>query len=140
MREDIKSLKICGGKFAEEASLAFWGNTTQANKKTPCALLYGRNGSGKSTIARAFRKIAGEKEESITNAVLCYENGNEIQLSDEEKKNIYVFDQKFIDENIRIEDDGLDTIVMLGSQVELDKKIKKLEDTIFAKKEELNQR
>lgn len=33
MREDIKSLKICGGKFAEEASLAFWGNTTQANKK-----------------------------------------------------------------------------------------------------------
>lgn len=140
MREDIKSLKICGGKFAEEASLAFWGNTTQANKKTPCALLYGRNGSGKSTIARAFRKIAGEKEESITNAVLCYENGNEIQLSDEEKKNIYVFDQKFIDENIRIEDDGLDTIVMLGSQVELDKKIKKLEDTIFAKKEELNQK
>ena len=39
MREDIKSLKICGGKFAEEASLAFWGNTTQANKKL-LALFY----------------------------------------------------------------------------------------------------
>lgn len=96
MREDIKSLKISGGKFVAEASLAFWGNTTQANKKTPCALLYGRNGSGKSTIARAFRKIAGEKEESITNAVLCYENGNEIQLSDEEKKNIYVLTRNLL--------------------------------------------
>ena len=138
MREDIKSLKICGGKFAEEASLAFWGNTTQANKKTPCALLYGRNGSGKSTIARAFRKIAGEKEESITNAVLCYENGNEIQLSDEEKKNIYVFDQKFIDENIRFEDNGLDTIVMLGSQVDLDERIKELEENISVKRKELD--
>lgn len=137
MREDIKSLKICGGKFVAEASLAFWGNTTQANKKTPCALLYGRNGSGKSTIARAFRKIAGEKEESITNAVLCYENGNEIQLSDEEKKNIYVFDQKFIDENIRIKDDGLGTIVMLGSQVELDAQIKNLEEKFSVKKQDL---
>lgn len=138
MREEIKSLKICGGNFAAEASLAFWDNTTQANKKTPCALLYGRNGSGKSTIARAFRKIAGEKEESITNAVLCYENGNEIQLSDEEKKNIYVFDQKFIDENIRTKDDGLGTIVMLGSQVELDKQIKELEENISAKQKELD--
>lgn len=138
MREDIKSLKICGGKFAEEASLAFWGNTTQANKKTPCALLYGRNGSGKSTIARAFRKIAGNEEETINSAKLCNENGNEIQLTEEEKKNIYVFDQKFIDENIKIEDDGLDTIVMLGSQVELDKQIKKLEENISAKQKELD--
>ena len=140
MREDIKSLKICGGKFAEEASLAFWGNTTQANKKTPCALLYGRNGSGKSTIARAFRKIAGEEEESIINTILCDKNGNEVFLCEEEKSKIHVFDQKFIDENIRFEENGLDTIVMLGRQVELDKKIKKLEDTIFAKKEELNQK
>lgn len=138
MREDIKSLKICGGKFAEEASLAFWGNTTQANKKTPCALLYGRNGSGKSTIARAFRKIAGNEEETINSAELCNENSNEIQLSDEEKKNIYVFDQKFIDENIKFKDDGLDTIVMLGSQVELDARIKELEENISIKRKELD--
>lgn len=138
MREDIKSLKICGGKFVAEASLAFWDNTTQANKKTPCALLYGRNGSGKSTIARAFRKIAGNEEETINSAKLCDENGNEIQLSDEEKKNIYVFDQKFIDENIRFEDNGLDTIVMLGSQVDLDERIKELEENISVKRKELD--
>lgn len=138
MREDIKRLKICGGKFAEEASLAFWDNTTQANKKTPCALLYGRNGSGKSTIARAFRKIAGNEEETINSAELCNENGNEIQLTEEEKKNIYVFDQKFIDENIRFEDNGLATIVMLGSQVDLDERIKELEENISVKRKELD--
>lgn len=138
MREDIKSLKICGGKFASEICLPFWGNTTQANKKTPCVLLYGRNGSGKSTIARAFRKIAGNEEETINSAVLCNENGNETQLTNEEKKNIYVFDQKFIDENIKFKDDGLDTIVMLGSQVDLDERIKELEENISVKRKELD--
>lgn len=79
MREDIKTLKVCGGVFIPEAIFNFFGNETQANKKTPCCLLYGRNGSGKSAIARAFRKIAGE-EESIINAILCDKNGNEVFL------------------------------------------------------------
>lgn len=99
--------------------------------------MYSRNGSGKSTFARAFRKIAGE-EESINNAILCNENGNEVSLGEEEKSKIHVFNQKFIDDNIRFEEDGLDTIVMVGSQVELDKQIKKLEHDITSKEKELD--
>lgn len=75
MREDIKTLKVYGGNFVPEAVFNFFGNDTQVNKRTPCCLLYGRNGSGKSTIARGFRKIAGEEEESINNAILCNEKG-----------------------------------------------------------------
>lgn len=138
MREDIKGLKFCGGKFTAETTLQIWGNNTQANKKTPCALLYGRNGSGKSTIARGFRKVGGQKEETINNAVLCDENGNEIQLTEANKSNIFVFDQDFIDNNIRIEENGLNTIVMLGNQVELDKQINKLKEELSAKKQELD--
>lgn len=138
MREDIKSLKICGGKFASEICFPFWGNTTQANKKTPCALLYGRNGCGKSTIARAFRKIAGNEEETINSAKLCGELGNELHLTEEEKSKVYVFDQKFIDENIRFKENGLNTIVMLGSQLELDKQIEELEKKLNEKKDKLD--
>lgn len=139
MRDDIKTLKVCGGKFVPEAVFNFFGNDTQINIKTPCCLLYGRNGSGKSTIARAFRNIAGEEEESITNAILYDKNGNEVFLCEEEKSKIHVFDQKFIDDNIRFEENGLDTIVMVGSQVELDKEIKKLEHDISIKGEELDE-
>ena len=138
MREDIRTLKVYGGNFVPEAVFNFFGNDTQVNKRTPCCLLYGRNGSGKSTIARGFRKIAGEEEESINNAILCNENGNEVSLGEEEKSKIHVFDQKFIDDNIRFEEDGLDTIVMVGSQVELDKRIKQLEHDISSKEKELD--
>ena len=138
MRDDIKGLKLCGGKFTAETTLQFWGNNTQVNKKTPCALLYGRNGSGKSTIARAFRKVGGKEEKTINNVVLCDENGNEIQLTEENKSNIFVFDQDFIDNNIRIEENGLNTIVMLGNQVELDKQINKLKEELSTKKQELD--
>lgn len=33
MREDIKTLKVCGGVFIPEAIFNFFGNETQANKK-----------------------------------------------------------------------------------------------------------
>lgn len=137
MRDDIKSLKVCGGKFVPEVTLPLFGNKTQVNKKTPLSILYGRNGSGKSTIARAFRKISNVEEDGISSAILCDEAGNVIQLADDEKGKIYVFDQKFIDENIRIEENGLDTIVMLGNQVEIESQIKNLEQEIIAKKADL---
>lgn len=130
MRDDIKKLKLCGGKFVPEVSLEIFSGITSANKKASCSVIYGRNGSGKSTIARAFRSIAGEAETGIVSAALCDGEGNEIKISDDEVKNIYVFDQKFIDEKIKIDGDGLDTIVMIGEQVELEKQIKTVQESL----------
>lgn len=123
MREDIKSLKLCGGKFSNEVTLPLYVTNSNKTPKVFCSLIYGRNGSGKSTIARALRKIAKSQDDSISSVAFCDERGTEVQLNEDEKGKIYVFDQRFIEENIKIEADGLNTIVMLGGQVELDKKI-----------------
>ena len=51
-------------------------------------------------------------------------------LAEEDKKHIFVYDEKYIEKNIKVEQDGLNQIVMLGEQVELDQQIKKCEERI----------
>ena len=50
-------------------------------------------------------------------------DGTIINLSEDEKKHIFVFDEEFVDANVKLQDTGLNTIVMLGQQVELADKI-----------------
>lgn len=140
MRDEIKALKVCGGNFVPETCLQLFHGVPSNQKKVAFSILYGRNGSGKSTIARAFRQISGVNDFGLTAAALCDEEGKEITLNDDEKQNIYVFDQKFIDENIKLEEeDGLNTIVMLGNQIEIDKTIKELKQTISSQKATLDE-
>lgn len=140
MRDDIKKLKVCGGNFVSETALDLFSGNITGKKKLASTILYGRNGSGKSTIARAFKAISGVTGLGLSIASLCDEFGNVINLTDNEKKNIYVFDQKFIDDNIKLEEeDGLNTIVMLGSQVEIDKAIKEITSTVSSQKVALDE-
>ena len=61
MLNDITTIKLKGANFAAPTDLTLFdpieGNKTKTVK---AAVLYGRNGSGKSTIAKAFRKLSGE--------------------------------------------------------------------------------
>ena len=86
--------------------------------------MYGRNGSGKSTIARGFRQIAGEVLPTISRATIFDKDHNPIILSKDERKDIFVFDEEYVDKNVKLQEDHLETIVMLGEQVDLSKKIK----------------
>lgn len=49
--------------------------------------------------------------------------------------NIFVYNEKYIDKNIRLKSDGLDTIILFGEQVDLDKQIETLEAEIKKCKE-----
>ena len=89
-------------------------------------LLYGRNGSGKSTIARAFRKVKGVPTENIQTALMVDSQESEIFLTDEEKAHIFVFDEAFVNENVRVQEDGLGSIVMLGEQAGLAEQIESI--------------
>ena len=42
---------------------------------------------------------------------------------EEIKDSIYVFDEDFVKENVKTKGKGLETIVMMGEQVDLDKQI-----------------
>lgn len=94
-------------------------------------VLYGKNGSGKSTIAKAINNLKTPID--VNSAPISFlnkettPNNRIISLSEEDKKNIFVFNEDFIERNVKIAGNGLNTIVMLGAQVELDNQIQEQE-------------
>ena len=129
MLEDITSLKIKGGIFETETDLPIFEKEKPNNPEQIFSLVYGKNGSGKSTISRGFRKITGAEELQIESMELLDADGSTIVVSEEEKNGIYVFNEDFIEDNIKIDDDGLNAIVVMGAVKDVDDKIKKIQPT-----------
>lgn len=142
MLKDISTVKVQGANFASLTSFALFeprdGNSFMTVKG---ALLYGRNGTGKSTIAKALRKSKGEVQLAIKQVSFADKDGNPVMLSDAEKKQIFVFDEDFVNEKVRLKEDHLDTIIMLGQAADLAGKIEQAENdrdsakTVFETKE-----
>ena len=127
MIEDIASIKIKGGIFETETDLPIFEK--EKTKNPNFSLIYGKNGSGKSTISRGFRKITGDEELQIESMELLDADGSTIEVCEEEKNNTYVFNEEFIEDNIKIEDDGLSAIVVMGAVKDVDDKIKQIQPT-----------
>ena len=128
MLKDIRRVKISGAIFNTITPFDFFNPHDGDKIKTiKGALLYGRNGTGKSTIAKAFRKISGEAVPTITSAVLYDDADRPVTLSEDEKQHIFVFDEDFVDKNVRLKQDHLETIVMLGQAADLTEKIERAE-------------
>ncbi|HEY0222645.1 MAG TPA: AAA family ATPase [Lactovum miscens] len=126
MFKDVTTLKMSGANFNSLTSFDFF-NPHDGNKVKTVkgALLYGRNGTGKSTIARAFRKLAGGNVPVITSAAFYDDAGHPVTLTEEEKKHIFIFNEDYVDKNVRLQQDHLETIVMLGQAADLTEKIEK---------------
>lgn len=116
MLKDIRGIEIQGANFDARTRLSLFCEGTHPAK---AILLYGRNGSGKSTIARSFLKIKGLSGSNVQTASPLDNQGAMITLTEEEKAHIFVFDENFVNENVRIQEDGLGSIVMLGDQAGL---------------------
>ena len=112
MIEKVKGLSICGRCFSKKTNLTFFPNDNDR-----IAIVYGKNGSGKSTISDGFSQIASGEDTEELSASLIDRADNEIDLVPESK--IFVFNEKYIDENVKIDADGLGTIILLGGQVDL---------------------
>lgn len=114
MLEQIKTIHLKGGPFTEHTSLELLPSRLN--------LLYGRNGSGKTTIAKCIKKLGKEDDGSGYSAETAQ------TLSDDILRKVYVFDEDFVSDNLRMEnEEGLNSIVMLGEQVGLDEKLKELQ-------------
>ena len=124
MLKDITTIKLQGANFTSPTNLSVFDPTDGNKVKTvKGTVLYGKNGSGKSTIARAFRVISGETISEISLANAMDASGSLITLGEDEKKNIFVFDEDYVNTQVKLKEDHLDTIVMLGAAVDLADKI-----------------
>ncbi|MBO7123049.1 MAG: AAA family ATPase [Treponema sp.] len=131
MISNLKGIKIQGRKFsANPEDFCFW-NTD----KIRLSLVYGKNGSGKSTISDAFTLLKNnENDDFCCISEITFDNHS---LSEDDKKSIHVFNEKFIDSNIKIKEDGIDSIVMFGKQVDIDNQISETEKRLNSKKTEI---
>ena len=65
MVENFANLRIKGGIFEEKTELSLFSKENQNSLSPRFSLIYGKNGSGKSTISRGFRKATGVDEIQI---------------------------------------------------------------------------
>ena len=134
MIESIKGISIRGRCYESTAELALFEDKTKNKETVKCRLsiVFGKNGSGKSTIADAFSQIGrdagadadGEPHEpSDLKEAFLFDYDNRPVNADEGE--IFVFNEDYVDENVKVARDGLGTIVLLGEKVELQEKIDK---------------
>lgn len=74
-----------GANFTSPTPLNLFDPVENSNKgpilkNIKATVLYGRNGTGKSTIAKAFRKLKGETLSTIAQASAFNKDGNIITL------------------------------------------------------------
>lgn len=130
MFSNIKGLKLNKPGENNIIKLDFFDNVED------CAcVVYGRNGSGKSSIARAIHRYIevghwGEGE------LLYNHDDSSIELSTEELNRIFIFNEDFIEDNINVDTDSVESIVILGENVKLKLKIDYI-DRLLAKREKI---
>ena len=127
MFEKFKTIKIKGGCFDNEAELELF-------KKDALSVIYGRNGSGKTTIAHCIGELVKSDEEKNADFTVSSTS----TITTDKKDSVFIFNEDFVREQVRVEKDGINTIVMLGEQVELDEQIAQKKEVLAKLEEEFN--
>ncbi|MCQ2279590.1 MAG: AAA family ATPase [Bacteroidales bacterium] len=101
MFENTNNVIVKGGCFTEETEL-------KDILKYPVNILYGPNGSGKTTISRC---IASLKDRAGLDGYSAHlPNVDSAEISD----SVFVFNEDFIEKYVKIEKNGLKAMVILG--------------------------
>ena len=129
MFENFKSITIEGGYFETPTTLNLF-------KKSHLSIIYGRNGSGKTTIAKSIRQLVGkDTEQPNEDGYTSYSVSSDSVIPEDKKDSVFIFDEEFVRLNVRTQGKGLETIVMMGEQVDLDAQMaKKKEEKIEIEK------
>ena len=119
MTESIMSLKISGRCFPSSTKLKCF-----SKNESRISIIYGKNGSGKSTISKSLCNV-----ESDLSCSLLDQNDKPLSIP---QNHIFVFNEDYINDKIAVQNDGLSAVILFGEQVEIDKQIEeaneKLED------------
>ena len=130
MIKDINGISITGKCFTQKTDLILFKKPNHR-----ISVIFGRNGSGKTTISRAFANIKTQEFNEIE-AKLLYNNQSAQNIPEED---IFVFNEDFIDKNIRINQDNLSSIVLFGAQINIQNEIDRLNNILNVKNEKLEE-
>ena len=120
MFSNFCGIKIQGKCFQSEVNLNFF-----EKEHHRLCLIYGKNGSGKSTISQAFDAVKHNSQSLIASQIID-KSGAAVDLTNEDQKNnIFVFNEEYVNSKVKIKDNGLDAIVLLGDVANIDKKLQK---------------
>jgi energy-coupling factor transporter ATP-binding protein EcfA2 len=131
MFENFKKIQIEGGYFEQSTGFDLF------DSNQCLSIIYGRNGSGKTSIAKAMRQLVGkDSEPKEDDGSVQYTVSSDQAIPDDKKTSVFIFDEEFVRENVRTKGKGLETIVMMGEQVDLDTQItiKKTEISVIDNK------
>lgn len=98
-------------------------------------VIFGKNGSGKTTISNAFLNYKLDGTDFST--VKFYDDkNNEVSII---KDNLWVFNETFIDNNVKLSEDkdGINAIVLFGENSEIDAKLDALNEKVKKEKENI---
>lgn len=128
--ENLTGIQISSDFFNNKPEFKFFPPNKKQGKTNRVALIYGKNGSGKSTISQGFYEyINSINPKNVDLSLLTGDSYLKIS-SDNKPNKIFVFNEDYIDKNIKIKTGGLDTIILLGKQVGLEKEISEVEKSI----------
>lgn len=138
--DNMTGVHIQSPFFSDPKTLELFPDISQSgtsSKRNRVALLYGANGSGKSTLAQGFREYAESTNPRTVN-VVPLSGTNQLHLSPNGRpERIFVFDETYISNNIKLQQDGLGSIVLFGHQVEIEDRIKKIEADLLLLEDEI---
>ena len=138
MLESHNSIKIKGRKFENETVFQFF------DKGKRLSFVFGRNGSGKSTIAAGLKNGEAPDLECLNSDLsisLFGDTGDNVELKGDNAiapAKIRVFDEAYIDQNIRLRAEGLKTIVLVGQDGSVQEKLDDTRSVIKEKTSCLN--
>ena len=93
-------------------------------------IVFGRNGSGKSTIARAFREQQASLPQRPAERKFQLSFDQSGSFSQEVQGHLFVFNEDFILDSVRFPGGGLKSIIRIGASAQLDAPIQDAKDKI----------
>lgn len=120
----IRGIHIQSGMFGSGADFELFRSPNDKGIPHRVSILFGRNGSGKTTISQQIDRISADED---CDSSFWGETQSPIALTSQDKHAIRVFNEEYVRKTVLLREEGLDTIVMLGTKVQAQKRIDEID-------------
>lgn len=131
MFERLYGIEVEGACFTSPTKIDLFDK-----EKHRLSVIFGRNGVGKSTLARA---VAGVSPESLTSQLRAsFYDKDGVVLANSSAKKVFVFNEDFVDDNVKVAQGGITAVLLLGEQKGLGDEVESCEKDILKLNESLS--